>query len=91
VADEAAPGTMAETGDTGARGLDSQIAPAYGHEEFHGRPVSWVAVSIIIAGFIMGGIALTVGPSWVVFWTGTGIVVLGGLFAASIHIMDDWY
>jgi hypothetical protein len=50
-----------------------------------------VASCIIIVGFIVGGIALCVGPAWWLFWTGTGIVVLGGIFGASTHMMDDWY
>jgi len=91
VADQAAPGTMAEAGNTGARGLDSQIGPSYHHEHYSGRPASWVAVSIIIAGFAVGGIALPVGPIWWLFWLGTGIAVVGGIFAASVHILDDWY
>jgi len=82
---------MAEAGDTGAHGLDAQIAPSYVHEEYRGRPASWVAVSIIIVGFIVGGIALPVGPIWWLFWLGTGIVVVGGIFALSVHILDDWY
>jgi hypothetical protein len=82
---------MAEAGDTGARGLDAQIGQPYVHEEYHGRPVSWVAVSMIIVGFVVGGIALPVGPTWWLFWTGVGIVVIGGIVALSAHIMDDWY
>jgi hypothetical protein len=91
VADQAAPGTMANVGDTGARGLDAQVAPSYVHEAHHGRPSSWVAVSIIIAGFVVGGIALPVGPTWWLFWTGAAIVVIGGIYALSVHILDDWY
>jgi hypothetical protein len=91
VADQAARGTIADAGDTGARGLDAQIAPSYVHEAHHGRPASWVAVSIIIVGFIIGGIALPAGPVWWLFWLGTGIVVVGGIFALSVHILDDWY
>jgi hypothetical protein len=53
--------------------------------------VSWVAVTIIIIGFIIGGIALPIGPVWVLFWVGAALVVLGSIFAASIRIMDDWY
>jgi hypothetical protein len=91
VADQAAPGAMAEAGDTGARGLDAQVAPSYVHEEFHGRPASWVASTIVIVGFIIGGIALPIGPTWWLFWTGTGIVVLGAIVGAAVHIFDDWY
>jgi hypothetical protein len=91
VADQAAPGTMAETGNTGARGLDAQIAPSYVHEAHHGRPASWATTSIVIVGFVIGGIALPVGPIWWLFWLGTGIVVLGAIFGAAVHIFDDWY
>jgi hypothetical protein len=91
VADQAAPGAMAEAGDTGARGLDAQVAPAYVHEAHHGRPASWVASSIVIVGFIIGGIALPIGPTWWLFWTGVGIVVLGAIVGAAVHIFDDWY
>jgi hypothetical protein len=91
VADQAAQGAMADVGDTGARGLDAQVAPSYVHEEFHGRPASWVASSIVIVGFIVGGIALPIGPTWWLFWTGVGIVVLGAIVGAAVHIFDDWY
>jgi hypothetical protein len=60
-------------------------------EPFHGRPVSWVAVSIIVVGFIAGGLGLVFGPSWPVFWTGGGLVVLGGLLGLATGILNDWY
>ncbi len=92
MADQAASGTMAEAaGNTGSRALDAATGLSHIHEAHHGRPASWVAVSIIVAGFIIGGIALPVGPVWWLFWTGAGIVVIGALVAASIHIFDDWY
>ena len=88
--EEPTSGTV--VGDTGVRGLDARTSePAWEHEEYHGRPVSWVAVTIIIIGFIIGGIALPIGPVWVLFWVGAALVVIGSIFAASIHIMDDWY
>jgi nitrate/nitrite transporter NarK len=48
-------------------------------------------VTIIVVGFVVGGIALPVGPTWWLFWTGTAIVVIGAIFAASIRVFDDWY
>ena len=30
-------------------------------------------------------------PKWWLFWVGAGIVVIGGIMAAAVHIMDDWY
>ena len=92
MADEAASGTMAEAAaNTGEHALDVQTGLSHIHESHHGRPSSWVAVSIVVVGFILGGIALTVGPAWWLFWTGTAIVVIGSIFAASIRIFDDWY
>jgi len=58
---------------------------------FHGRPVSWVAVSIIVVGFVTGGLALVFGPTWWVFWLGLAITVIGGLLALATNIFDDWY
>ena len=90
--EQAASGTMADaTGNTGAHGLDAQTGMSYGHEAHHGRPASWVAVSIIIVGFIVGGVAMVPSPKWWLFWTGAGIVVIGCIMAAAAHILDDWY
>lgn len=72
-AEQSVSGTI--PGDTGARGLDAQTSPSHVHEAHHGRPASWVAVSIIIVGFVVGGIAMVVSPAWWLFWTGAGIVV----------------
>jgi hypothetical protein len=89
VTEQPTSGTVA--GDIGAHGLDAQTGLPHGHEAHHGRPSSWVAVTVIVVGFILGGIALTVGPSWVLFWVGAAIVVVGGIMAAATRIMDDWY
>ena len=86
-----ATSTTADAEGTGGRGLDAQIAPSYGHEVRHGRPASWVTSAIVFVGFIIGGVALPIGPTWWLFWTGAGIVVLGGIFGAAVHIFDDWY
>ena len=61
------------------------------HATHHGSPSSWVAISIIVVGFTVGGIAMLIGPTWWVFWLGTGIVVVGGIMALSMHVLDDWY
>lgn len=73
-------GTVAEGG----------AGPGY-YEPFHGRPVSWAAIGIIIAGFLCGGIALVAGPVWWAFWLGLGVVAVGGLLALSTNIFEDWY
>jgi hypothetical protein len=76
--------------DEGTRGDIAPASPGH-YEPFHGRPVSWVAASIIMVGFLIGGLALVFGTVWWLFWTGLGLVVVGGLLAASTNIFEDWY
>lgn len=54
-----------------------------------GRASSWLAVIVIWIGFGVGGAALVPHPKWVLFWVGVGIVVVGGIIAAAVHIFDD--
>jgi hypothetical protein len=82
---------VAEQVPSGPQGQSSLTRDAGPHPTQHGRPTSWVASCIIIVGFIVGGIGLVTGPTWWLFWAGAGIVVLGGIFGASTHMMDDWY
>jgi hypothetical protein len=68
--------------------------PAHGREAMseypaHGRMRSWIAVVVIVAGFAIGGVGLTLGPTWWLFWTAVGIVVLGGVVALSSNILAD--
>jgi hypothetical protein len=58
---------------------------------FHGRPVSWVAVSLIMVAFVAGGLALVFGPTWWLFWAALGLAAVGGLLALATGIFDDWY
>jgi hypothetical protein len=58
---------------------------------FHGRTVSWVAVTIIMVAFLVGGLALVFGPTWWLFWVALGVAALGGLLALGTGIFDDWY
>ncbi len=58
---------------------------------YHGRRVSWVAVSLIMLAFVIGGVALTAGPIWWLFWAALGLAVVGLLMAAAIGIFEDWY
>jgi hypothetical protein len=82
---------VAEQAPVGSQGQAALSGTTDPHPTHHGRPASWVASCIIIVGFIIGGIALVTGPAWWLFWIGSGIVVLGAIFGASAHIMDDWY
>ena len=58
---------------------------------YHGRAVSWIAVSAIVVAFTAGGLALIIGPTWWLFWASVGLAVAGCLIAAATNIMEDWY
>ena len=58
---------------------------------YHGRAVSWTAVTIIAVAFLAGGLALVFGPIWWLFWVALGVAVLGAVIAAATGIFDDWY
>lgn len=49
---------------------------------------SWVACLVIIAAFVVGGIAMIVW-NWPMFWAGVGILVVGCVIARAVHIMED--
>jgi hypothetical protein len=54
-----------------------------------GRPSSWLAVGTMIAAFIIGGIALTIGPTWPMFWAGVAVFAVGGVLALVVDIFSD--
>jgi hypothetical protein len=55
----------------------------------HGRTRSWIAVLVIVTGFAIGGVALTLGPTWWLFWTAAGIIVAGGATALFSNVLAD--
>lgn len=55
-----------------------------------GRPVSWIAVAIIVLGFTLGGLGMVLGPTWWLFWVGVAVTVAGLIFAWAIGIMEDY-
>ncbi len=90
----AAGGTVGQAPETvGPAPEDSPAghAMALAHESFHGRPVSWVAVTIITIGFIIGGVAMVPTPTWWLFWTGAAITVVGLGVGALAKMSEDWY
>ncbi|GAA1592636.1 hypothetical protein GCM10009678_88520 [Actinomadura kijaniata] len=54
-----------------------------------GRPSSWVAVTIIFIGFALGGVALCLGPNWVLFWAGVAVIAVGFVVSAVVHVFSD--
>jgi hypothetical protein len=62
------------------------------HEHNPGRPISWTGTSIVIIGFIVGGIAFVPGPHWTIFWIGTAVAIVGCLILLFAKTMsEDWY
>ncbi|WP_370619281.1 HGxxPAAW family protein [Mumia sp. Pv 4-285] len=50
----------------------------------HGSsPAAWTAVVICLIGFTVGGVALLMGPAWVMFWIGVALV-LGSAIVAKV-------
>jgi len=85
---EQASGTVVGTG-----GSEAGLVHGPGHLEHNpGRPISWVGTSIVIVGFIIGGIAFVPTPHWLVFWIGAAVAIFGCLillFSKAMH--TDWY
>ena len=92
MADQASPGPVARRRRRKAAPSPSRRHRLQAPEPYHGRPVSWVAVSIIMAGFLVGGLGLVFGPTWWLFWVGRGDRrrrrPAGAL---ATNIFDDWY
>ena len=101
--DQLGPSTMGDAaeaqaitggGAVDARMLSPQVTSASAYvppPAFHGRRVSWTAVTLIVIGFVAGGLALVFGPTWWLFWTGGGVATVGGLLALATNIFEDWY
>lgn len=53
-----------------------------------GRTTSWAAVVLMVVGAITVGVALLV-PSWLVFWIGLGIGIVGVITAVAGGLMSD--
>jgi hypothetical protein len=80
------PGNLAEGGQLAHATMGGPATVSH-----HGRPVSWVAVSTIMLGFLIGGVGLIAGPAWWLFWIGVGLTAAGGLLALATDIFADWY
>jgi hypothetical protein len=94
------PGTVGSAvAGPGPAGLAEQTAqvpqapgtPVSYPPPYHGRPVSWVAVSIIMVAFLIGGLALVFHTIWWLFYASVGLAVVGGLIALATNIFEDWY
>jgi len=81
-------GQVSSLSATGVAAAEEADRAAQSH---HGRPVSWVAVGLMMAAFLVGGFGLILGPTWWLFWVGVAMCAAGGLLALATNIFDDWY
>lgn len=85
---------MAEQATDAVENRDSAgtVAHATAEVSHHGKPLSWIAVTVVIIGFLVGGFAFVPQPHWWVFWLGAGIAVVGCIMTLFAHTFsDDWY
>jgi hypothetical protein len=68
------------------RRVDVSVGENFGH--IPARPVSWVVVFLVCAGFLVAGIGLIVATPWV-FWLGAGVVAAGTILGWATHAMAD--
>lgn len=79
-----------------AAGAGSPGAVAHGvvaHLEHNpGRAVAWVGTTVVVIGFIVGGIAFIPSPHWAIVIVGAVIAVVGLLILQFSGAMNrDWY
>jgi hypothetical protein len=54
-----------------------------------GRASSWLAVAVMLVGFVIGGLGLVIGPAWALFWVGVAVAAVGGVLALAVGIFSD--
>ncbi len=46
----------------------------------HGStPAAWTAVAIVLIAFTVGGVALMIGPNWVLFWVSAALLPVAAI------------
>jgi len=65
---------------------DVAVGERAGH--IPGRPISWVVVVLVCAGFVVAGVGLITALPWL-FYTGAGVVVAGTILGWATHAMAD--
>jgi hypothetical protein len=70
------------------------LLPGVPHSEAHnsGRPISWVCVTIVVIGFVIGGVAFIPHPTWWAIWVGAGVAAVGFIMLVFTNaVNEDWY
>jgi hypothetical protein len=54
----------------------------------HGRTIAaWTGSVIAMAAFVLGGIAMVIGPNWVLFWVAVAMLFVGLIAAKVLQVM----
>ncbi|WP_061296470.1 HGxxPAAW family protein [Herbidospora cretacea] len=68
--------------------MDPQREPREKQRHGHGRPRSWIYVSVFLIVFTLGGIGLVIG-SMLMFWICLGLLVVLLPVGRLIGVMED--
>ncbi|MEU4404639.1 HGxxPAAW family protein [Streptosporangium sp. NPDC023963] len=71
------------------QGGDGGPAVHQGSGGHGGRASSWLAVTVILLGFTIAGVALCLGPNWPLLWMGTAVCVMGGILTLVFRVFQD--
>jgi hypothetical protein len=54
----------------------------------HGStPAAWTAVVLALIAFTVSGVAMVIGPNWVLFWIGIALLALSGVVGKLMQAM----
>jgi hypothetical protein len=71
----------------GSQGGRDEIERPHKHVH-HGRTVAaWTGSTLAMLAFILGGIAMVLGPNWLLFWIAVGILVLSVIVTKVLQTM----
>ena len=77
---------MTSTSDSRSDATDAKDQPQ--KHVHHGRTVAaWTGSTLAMVAFILGGIAMVMGPNWVLFWIAVAILVLSPLVTKVLQAM----
>jgi hypothetical protein len=77
---------MTSTSDSRSDATDAKDQPD--KHVHHGRTVAaWTGSTLAMVAFILGGIAMVMGPNWVLFWIAVAILVLSPLVTKVLQAM----
>jgi hypothetical protein len=76
---------------------ESEAADSTGAEEatdkphkhiHHGRTIAaWTGSILAMLAFILGGIAMVLGPNWVLFWIAAAILIIAVIVTKVLQVM----